>query len=164
MTTLAGMDDEARQQGRRPLVLVALPSGQAVEAAVVRRRRDRFGRWWYDCALEVPDRLDLPHGPQPNVQRVEFSALYPDHVAPLPGEDYSPLDPPPPAERKRWRIERSALARGPELVVHRPDCAAGRHSTQMATDAEALQLLADPDEAATCSVCKPEAVLRRYWT
>ncbi|MGI5341864.1 hypothetical protein ACQEVS_32900 [Streptomyces sp. CA-181903] len=63
------MDEEVEQEGRRPHVLVFLPDGQTVEAAVLRRRRDRAGRWWYDCALEVPDRIDLPHGPRPTSRR-----------------------------------------------------------------------------------------------
>ncbi|MBC2879809.1 MULTISPECIES: DUF6233 domain-containing protein [Streptomyces] len=153
--------DEEMEQGRRPMALVFLPDGQTVEAAVLRRRRDRAGRWWYDCLLEVPDRIDLPHGPRPHVQAIEFSALYPDYVAPLSGEDYSLLDPPPPAERKRWRIERPAGS-GPDYVVHRADCASAAHAPALATDREVFQLLAGPDETVTCAICRPEAVLRGY--
>ncbi|MGI5341863.1 DUF6233 domain-containing protein [Streptomyces sp. CA-181903] len=49
-----------------------------------------------------------------------------------------------------------------DYVIHRADCASGTHSPVLATDQEALQLLAGPDETLTCAVCKPEALLRHY--
>ncbi|MHA7956311.1 DUF6233 domain-containing protein [Streptomyces sp. L500] len=156
------MDDETPQVAF-PYATVSLPGDQGVvDVRVTRRRRDRSGIWWYDLVLEVPDRLDTPRGPVAQTREITFSAPYPV-VQPLPDQDYRVLDPPPPEERKRWRVEESILSRGPDLVIHRADCAAGAHSQQLVTDREALRLLADPEEAVTCSICRPEAVLARLW-
>ncbi|MFB1048964.1 DUF6233 domain-containing protein [Streptomyces chrestomyceticus] len=46
-------------------------------------------------------------------------------------------------------------------LVHRLDCAAGSDGGSLATDADALRLLAQgPEVATTCAICRPEAVLR----
>ncbi|WP_367132877.1 MULTISPECIES: DUF6233 domain-containing protein [Streptomyces] len=141
-----------------PCATVILPDEQIVEVRVTRRRRDRHGVWWYDLVMEIPDRVDTPHGPVQRVRQVFFCAPYP-LVQPLPGHDYSALNPPPPGERKRWRVSESSPGRGPDLVVHRLDCAQGALSRQVITDHEALRLLADPEQAVTCSTCRPGAVL-----
>ncbi|MEV5596032.1 DUF6233 domain-containing protein [Streptomyces sp. NPDC052496] len=45
--------------------------------------------------------------------------------------------------------------------MHRLDCAAGSEGGSLATDAEALRLLAQgPEVAITCAICRPKAVLR----
>ncbi|BDM74771.1 hypothetical protein HEK616_82580 (plasmid) [Streptomyces nigrescens] len=41
-----------------PLADVTLQDGQHLKAQVLRRRRDRSGVWWFDLALELPDRGD----------------------------------------------------------------------------------------------------------
>lgn len=87
----------------RPQADVTLPNGQHLQAAVVRRRRDRSGVWWYDLEIELPDRVDRRHGPALTSRTVTFCAPYPV-VQRIEGEDYSSLDLPPPEERKRWRL------------------------------------------------------------
>ncbi|MGI5526810.1 DUF6233 domain-containing protein [Streptomyces syringium] len=153
------MDGEQVPVAGLPYATVSLPGGQIVDVRVLRRRRDRRGVWWYDVVLEVPDRVDTPHGPVQEVRQIFFSAPHPV-VQPLPGQDYSAHDPPPPEDRKRWRVSERVSGRGPDLVVHRLDCAQGAHSQQVVTDREALRLLADPEQAVTCSTCRPGAVLK----
>ncbi|MFD7667740.1 DUF6233 domain-containing protein [Streptomyces sp. NPDC059788] len=150
-------EEAAAHWGDGPLVEVALPDGQTIRAVVTRRRRDRSGTWWYDCELTLPGRVDTPRGPiqQPHV--VAFSAPY-GIVRPIEGQDYTVLDPPPPEKRTRWRVD---VTRDGRRLVHRLDCAAGSEGGSLATDADALRLLAQgPEVATTCAICRPEAVLR----
>ncbi|CAM5310125.1 DUF6233 domain-containing protein [Streptomyces abikoensis] len=139
-----------------PYATVSLPDEQIVDVRVTRRRRDRNGVWWYDLVLEIPDRVDTPHGPLQQIRQVSFCAPHP-LVQPLPGQDYSVLNPPPPGERKRWRVSEAPPGSEPDLIVHRLDCAQGAHSRQMVTDGEALRLLADPEEARTCAIFPVES-------
>ncbi|MFB1046830.1 DUF6233 domain-containing protein [Streptomyces chrestomyceticus] len=150
-------DESAAHWGEGPLVEVALPDGQTIRAVVTRRRRDRFGTWWYDYELTLPGRVDTSSGPiqQPHV--VSGCAPYPI-VQPLEDQDYTVLDPPPPEKRTRWRVD---VTRDGRRLVHRVDCAAGSEGGSLATDADALRLLAQgPEVATTCAICCPEAVLR----
>ncbi|MEU7222315.1 DUF6233 domain-containing protein [Streptomyces chrestomyceticus] len=150
-------DEAAAHWGDGPQVEVTLPDGQTVRAVVVRRRRDRFKVWWYDCELTLPGRVDTPHGPIQQPIVVEFSAPY-GVVRPIEGVDYSSLNPPPPEERVRWRVD---ATRDGRRLVHRLDCAAGSEGGGLVTDAEALRLLAQgPEVASTCAICRPETVLR----
>ncbi|MFJ6752143.1 DUF6233 domain-containing protein [Streptomyces sp. NPDC091266] len=75
------------------------------------------------------------------------------------GQNYRALDPIPPAERRRWRLNNAPQRVRAEFLVHRLDCAqaSGDH---LLTDQEALRTLADPEAAACCEVCCPETVLR----
>ncbi|WP_053698490.1 DUF6233 domain-containing protein [Streptomyces sp. NRRL F-5755] len=150
-------DETAAHWGDGPLVEVTLPDGQTIRAVVTRRRRDRSGAWWYDYQLTLPGRVDTAHGPiqQPHV--VELSAPHPI-VQPIEGQDYTVLDPPPPEQRMRWRVD---VTRDGRRLVHRLDCAAGSEGGSLATGADALRLLAQgPEVATTCAICRPEAVLR----
>ncbi|MGW2600018.1 DUF6233 domain-containing protein [Streptomyces klenkii] len=142
---------------RLPRALVCLADDQILEVRVTRRRHFR-GVWWYDLVLTLPDRRDTPRGPVRDVTEVAFSAPYPD-VQPIPGEDYTILAPPPPEERRRWRLSEAPPGSPHDVVVHRLHCAQGGMSQQLATDREALRMLADPEEAVTCSVCRPDRVL-----
>lgn len=81
-------------------------------------------------------------------------------MRPIPGEDYRRLDPPPPQERMRWRLDRAPLWMRAEFLVHRLDCAQG-HGDHLLTDRAALEMLADPETAACCEVCRPDTLLRR---
>ncbi|MEU2854551.1 DUF6233 domain-containing protein [Streptomyces syringium] len=153
------MDGIPRDQ--LPRALVCLEGDQVLEVRVTRRRHFR-GEWWYDLLVRLPSRRDTPRGPVPDVKEVEFSARHPD-VQPIEGEDYAVLDPPPADERRRWRISEAPPGSAYEVVVHRLDCAQGALSQKVATDREALRMLADPEEAVTCSVCCPENFLGRLF-
>ncbi|MFF3277486.1 hypothetical protein ACFYWU_42215 [Streptomyces chrestomyceticus] len=99
--------------------------------------------------------MDTPRGPiqQPHV--VALSAPY-GIVRPVEGQDYTVLYPPP-EKRTRWRVD---VMRDGRRVVHRMDCAAGSESGSLATDPDALRLLAQgPEAATTWAICRPEAVL-----
>ncbi|RSO49626.1 hypothetical protein DMH15_02840 [Streptomyces sp. WAC 06725] len=146
-------DETAAHWGDGPLVEVTLPDGQTIRAVVTRRRRDHSGTWWYDYQLTLLGRVDTAHGPiqQPHV--VELSAPHPI-VRPIEGQDYTVLDPPPPEKRTRWRVDVTRDG-------HRLDCVAGAEGGSLATDADALRLLAQgPEVATTCAICRPDAVLR----
>lgn len=93
---------------------------------------------------------------------VAFSARHPD-VQPIAGEDYGVLDPPPAHEHRRWWISDASPGSSYDADVHRLDCTQGALSQKLATDREALRVPADPEEAVTCSVCRPEAVLGRLF-
>ncbi|MFH8558950.1 DUF6233 domain-containing protein [Streptomyces celluloflavus] len=90
---------------------------------------------------------------------ITFCAPHPV-VQPLPGQDYTSLDPPPPQERRRWRLDIAPKGSWCEFFVHRLDCARGQ-GDYLVTDQEALEKLADPDTANACPICRPDAVLRR---
>ncbi|MFJ6606654.1 DUF6233 domain-containing protein [Streptomyces lydicus] len=126
---------------------------------MTRRRRDRFGVWWYDLQLDVPDRIDdRRRGPSLGVRTVEICVPHP-YCLPLPGEDYSSLDPPPPQERRRWALAAAPSADGwVDAYLHRPGCAQSRGG-RLLTDQEALAALADPETTAACPVCRPDRVL-----
>ncbi|MEV5123584.1 DUF6233 domain-containing protein [Streptomyces decoyicus] len=47
-----------------------------------------------------------------------------------------------------------------EFLVHRPDCAQAS-SDRLLTDREALEMLADPEVAGSCDVCRPDTILRQ---
>ncbi|WP_424892209.1 DUF6233 domain-containing protein [Streptomyces sp. XH2] len=146
---------------RLPRALVCLADDQVLEARVTGRRYFR-GTWWYELVLTLPNRRDTPRGPVRDVLEVPFSAPYPD-VQPIAGEDYTVLDPPPVEERRRWRLSEAAPGSSHEVVVHRLDCVQAGMSQQLATDREALRMLADPEEAVTCAVCRPDIVLGRLF-
>ncbi|MGK5548482.1 DUF6233 domain-containing protein [Streptomyces sp. URMC 127] len=140
-----------------PRALVCLADDQVLEVRVTARRPFR-GVWWYELVLTLPDRRDTPRGPVRDVTEIAFSAPYPD-VQPIPGEDYTILDPPPAEECRRWRLSEAPPGSPHAVVVHRLDCAQGGMSQQLATDREALRMLADPEEAVTCSICRADRVL-----
>ncbi|WP_407547834.1 DUF6233 domain-containing protein [Streptomyces sp. Pv4-95] len=143
----------------RPRAEVSLPDGQRLQAAVTRRRRDRAGVWWYDLEIEIPDRDDdRRHGPTLTSRMITFSAPHPV-VQPLPGEDYSSLNPAPPHERRRWRIYDAPRTSPADYYIHRDDCAQCL-GDRLLSDAEALQALADPETAVPCPVCRPDTILR----
>ncbi|MFG2097295.1 DUF6233 domain-containing protein [Streptomyces sp. NPDC048612] len=153
-------DDSAGTAGQAgPKAEVCLPDGQRLRAAVVRRRRDRAGVWWYDLQLQIPDRAeDRRHAPALIARTISFSAPHPV-VRPIPGEDYTSLDPPPPHERRRWRLDAAPTDGWVEFYVNRPDCAQAEGTDRLLTDQEALGMLADPDTTLPCPVCRPDRVL-----
>ncbi|WP_031191186.1 MULTISPECIES: DUF6233 domain-containing protein [Streptomyces] len=79
-------------------------------------------------------------------------------MQPIEGDDCAVLDPSPPEKRARWRVD---VTRDGRRLVHRLDCAAGSEGGSLATDVDALHLLAQgPEVATTCAICRPKAVLR----
>ncbi|GAA2687197.1 DUF6233 domain-containing protein [Streptomyces lunalinharesii] len=153
------MTDEDGTPPSAPIAEITLPDGQMLRAPVVRRRRDRSGIWWYDLLVELPDaEFDRRRGPQLVTRTVPISAPYPV-VQPVAGQSYVSLDPPPPEERQRWRVDDAPHWMRADLLIHRPDCAQTR-STQAITDTQAMEMLADPEIAVACEVCSPDAVLR----
>ncbi|WP_044364961.1 DUF6233 domain-containing protein [Streptomyces natalensis] len=157
------MDDarEDPQGASAPRAEVTLPDGQRLTAPVTRRRRDRSGTWWYDLQIELPDRSeDRRHGPTLTSRTITICAPHPV-VQPIPGEDYSSLDPPPPEKRKQWRLSPPpAQDSRADAYLHRLDCAQAQSAGGMLTDREALAALAGPDVTVPCPVCRPDAVLR----
>jgi hypothetical protein len=152
------VNEEPDVAASAPRAEITLPDGQRLQARVTRRRRDRSGVWWYDLTLDVPDREDdRRHGPTLTARTITFSAPHP-LVQPIAGEDYRSLDPPPPGERKRWRLDDAPMWMRAEFLVHRLDCAQA-HGEHLLTDQEVLQMLADPEAAACCEVCRPETLL-----
>ncbi|GGN44979.1 hypothetical protein GCM10012285_28180 [Streptomyces kronopolitis] len=70
------------------------------------------------------------------------------------------LDPPPPHERRRWRLDAAPPTDGwVEFYVHRRDCAQAQCTDRLLTGQEALGRLADPDATLPCPVCRPDRVL-----
>ncbi|WP_052869181.1 DUF6233 domain-containing protein [Streptomyces niger] len=148
-------EDDGTPHG--PYARVHLPDGQEIVATVRGREQDGEGKWWYACEIIVPDQLPAAGGPVQQGRVVPFTAAYPT-VEPIPGQDYSVLDPAQqPTEPLRWRVsmDRDGLRR-----VHRPDCAKAGESRTRVSDQDALELLADTEHAQPCPVCRPEDVLR----
>ncbi|MFH8574091.1 DUF6233 domain-containing protein [Streptomyces sp. NPDC017993] len=143
----------------RPRAEVTLRDGQRLQDAVVHRRRDRVGPWWYELEIEIPDCDEEGRNGAALTSRViAFSAPY-SLVQPLPDEDYSSLDPPPAHERRRWRIYDAPRTSTADYYIHRDDCAQCL-GDRLLSDTEALQELADPKNAEPCPVCRPDTVLR----
>ncbi|MFF8902459.1 DUF6233 domain-containing protein [Streptomyces lydicus] len=157
------MADEAQPAAdvSAPRADVELPDGQHLKASVLRRRRDRKGVWWYDLAIELPQRVDdRRRGPSLATRTVTFSAPHPV-VQPLPGEDYTSLDLPPPEQRKRWRLSPPSQAGWADAYLHRPDCAQAESTGGLVNDEEALAALAGNDLVTIpCPVCRPDTVLK----
>ncbi|MFI9359173.1 DUF6233 domain-containing protein [Streptomyces lydicus] len=144
-----------------PQADVTLPNGQHLQAAVIRRRRDRSGGWWYDLEIELPDRVDdRRQGPTLTSRKISFRAPHPV-VQRIEGEDYSSLDLPPLEHRKRWRLSPPQGDGWADAYLHRPDCAQAASEGGLVTDQEALKALAGPDVTVPCSVCRPDTVLQR---
>ncbi|MEU6332004.1 DUF6233 domain-containing protein [Streptomyces sp. NPDC047049] len=155
-------EDGLRTGTPPPLADVTLPDGQRVKAAVLGRRRDRSGVWWYDLAIELPDRVDdRRRGPSLGSRTITFCAPYPVARA-IPGENYASLDLPPPEQRKRWRLSPPPWGDGwADAYLHRPDCAQAESTGGLVNDQEALAALAGPDVTVPCPVCRPDTVLKR---
>ncbi|MGA5267097.1 DUF6233 domain-containing protein [Streptomyces lydicamycinicus] len=144
-----------------PQADVTLPNGRHLQAAVIRRRRDRSGVWWYDLEIELPDRVDdRRHGPALTSRKVTFCAPHPV-VQGIEGEDYSSLDLPPPEHRKRWRLSPPPQGDGwADAYLHRLACAQAASEGGLVTDEEALEALGGPDITAPCPVCRPDTVVQ----
>ncbi|GAB7036077.1 DUF6233 domain-containing protein [Streptomyces sp. NPDC021749] len=157
------MDDEGNfaLDAEAPRAEVTLPDGQHLQAVVLRRRLDRSGTWWYDLAVELPDRVDdRRRGPSLGSRTVTFCAPFP-LVQPIPGVSYASLDLPPPEERKRWRLSPPTRAGWADACLHRPDCAQAGSTGGLVTDEEALAALAGHDMVTLpCPVCRPDTVLQ----
>ncbi|MFJ5680786.1 DUF6233 domain-containing protein [Streptomyces sp. NPDC093097] len=142
-----------------PRAELQLPDGQRVQVGVTRCRPDRDGRWWYDYVLELPTRVDdRRRGPSSTTVLFEGCAPHPIIQA-IEGEDYRAIHAPPPEERQRWRLAPAPKPAWSDYLVHRLDCAQAQNAERLLTDAEALEVLADPAVARTCPVCRPETVL-----
>ncbi|MFI0790885.1 DUF6233 domain-containing protein [Streptomyces lydicus] len=154
--------DDLTPDTSHPQADVTLPNGQHLQAAVIRRRRDRSGVWWYDLEIELPDRVDdRRHGPTLTSHKISFCAPHPI-VQRIEGEDYSSLDLPPLEHRKRWRLSPPPQGDGwADAYLHRPDCAQAASEGGLVTDQEALEALAGPDVTVPCPVCRPDTVLQR---
>ena len=62
----------------RPRDEITLRDGQRLQAAVVHRRRDRVGGWWYARQIEIPACDEAGHNGAALTSRViSFSAPYP---------------------------------------------------------------------------------------
>ncbi|WP_310726226.1 DUF6233 domain-containing protein [Streptomyces sp. N2A] len=144
-----------------PQAEVTLPDGQHLRAKVLGRRRDRSGVWWYRLAIDLPEQVeDRRRGLALSSRTITFSAPFPV-VQPLPGEDYTSLTPPPPEQRKRWRLSPPPHQDGwADAYLHRPDCAQAGSTGVLVSDEEALAALAGPNVTAPCPVCRPDTVLK----
>lgn len=150
-----------RQTGVGCYARLTLPDGQQLDVPVIRRERAQGGTWWYTLALDLPARVDTPTGSHVEPYTVEVAGRYPDEVQPIPGEDYSVLDPPRPQGpadvailvQHQWRPGAE------EPLLHRTDCWVGHGTKTTAGLQEAARLLAG--RAVACDVCRPEQIIRQ---
>lgn len=126
---------------------------------VLSRTRDQHGTWWYDLEITLFARIDRPGAPaRAEPFTVRFTAPYPI-VQPVAGQVYTGL-PAHREEHQRWPVTVAHSPDNPADLVHRSDCAQGRHARSRLTDDAAADLLRRR-EAVACPVCRPDRVLLR---
>jgi hypothetical protein len=128
-----------------PTATVTLPDGQAITVNVLARRRNTAGQWWYECEIELYERVDQQPD-QPSIASpypVAFWAPYP-LVQPIEGQGYDQLKAPTVVTATaEWGVEAAATAGG-LLRIHVRGCwEANPGLTEPITAARAQALLRD---------------------
>lgn len=137
-----------------------MPDGQELGVVVTARTRTPDGAWWYECEAILPTRYQHPDGAtEPKAAPTPISVAA-EHIAPIPGEDYTPVPTDGAVAGRQWLLARIRMQtpRGPEWRLHRRDCWQATGEQKRITTREALKL-AGAGGIEACDVCRPDRAL-----
>lgn len=139
-----------------PHATCTLPDGQKVTVRVTARRRNQAGQWWYECELDLYERIDQQPD-QPSIASphpVTFWAPHPI-IQPLPDQDYSQLNASVEFNAtSTWGVETVTSFSGHRLRIHAGGCWMAETDNTFEIDAAAATALLQTGEADECACVK----------